>query len=131
MIIRNTFCCFSYRLCWCSYGTAVSSTHLNSSDDVVHTVYERVGCLGHYGSFETRFGTFRTAFFVVCSKPDVDAASNTQVLRNHPSLGQGPTMTTNAAPDATSKTQAMPPDSSAIGDVDAGLLGIAIVVRNN
>ena len=31
---------------------------------------------------------------------------------------QGPTMTTNAAPNATSKTQAMLPASSAIGDVN-------------
>jgi len=59
------------------------------------------------------------------SDPNVAATSNTPVLRNHPSLGQGPTMMTNAAPAAaTSKTQAMPPALSAIGDMDAGLLGM-------
>ena len=66
------------------------------------------------------------------SDPNVAATSNTPVLRNHPSLGQGPTMTMNAAPAAatTSKTQAMPPALSAIGDVDAGLLGTMTGARD-
>ena len=65
------------------------------------------------------------------SDPNVAATSNSPVLRNHPSLGQGPTMTTNAAPAAaaTSKTKAMLPALFAIGDVDAGLLDMMTGAR--